>query len=201
MKEPKDRLKESRIRAGYETPTDAARALSQINQNTIISHENGNRPISKKTAQKYADVFGVAAGWILFGDNAKLSPSGYKIPLKGMVGAGQAVIMLSDDDIEYVDAPPNAKEEMIAVEVRGESMFPAFEDGTLLYYSTNRSPQDLVNKRCVVKLDDGRTLVKVLRPGSGSDLWTLQSINSQYQDIVDVRVEWASPIEWIKPKG
>nr|WP_319637624.1 helix-turn-helix transcriptional regulator [Brucella sp. HL-2] len=67
--EPKDRLREARINAGYKTPTDAARALKELNQNTLISNENGNRPISRKAAAKYGELFGVDPGWILFGDD------------------------------------------------------------------------------------------------------------------------------------
>ncbi|MFC0246430.1 helix-turn-helix domain-containing protein [Falsochrobactrum ovis] len=66
--EPKDRLKLARRNAGFERPTDAARAHKEINQNTLISHENGNRPVSKNAAQKYAQLFGVDAGWILYGE-------------------------------------------------------------------------------------------------------------------------------------
>jgi len=51
---PKDHLKEARIRAGYKNPTDAARALKEINQNTLISNENDNRPISRETAENTA---------------------------------------------------------------------------------------------------------------------------------------------------
>ncbi len=66
---PKDRLKRARAAAGFETPTDAANAFPrEINKNTLISNENGNRPISRKAAEKYGELFGVKAGWILFGD-------------------------------------------------------------------------------------------------------------------------------------
>lgn len=65
--EPKDRLKRARAAAGFETPSDAARAL-RINKNTLISHENGNRPISRKAAENYARLFGVSAGWLLFAE-------------------------------------------------------------------------------------------------------------------------------------
>lgn len=61
---PKDRLQQARKDAGFETPTDAARAFRDINQNTLISHENGNRPLSRKAAEKYATAFGVEAGWL-----------------------------------------------------------------------------------------------------------------------------------------
>ncbi|MDM9644497.1 S24 family peptidase [Rhizobium sp. S163] len=70
MELPKDRLKRARAAAGYESPTDAANAFPRdINKNTLISNENGNRPISRKAAEKYGELFGVKAGWILFGDS------------------------------------------------------------------------------------------------------------------------------------
>lgn len=74
--EPKDRLKQARLAAGYETPSDAARALKNkgINKNTLISHENGNRAISRKAAEKYAKVFGVRAGWLLYGEAENEAP-------------------------------------------------------------------------------------------------------------------------------
>jgi hypothetical protein len=70
MEEPKDRLRAMRMRAGYEKASDAARDIKEINKNTLISHENGNRPISKKSAEVYARVFNVEGGpgWILFGE-------------------------------------------------------------------------------------------------------------------------------------
>lgn len=65
--EPRHRLQEARKSAGFSSPSDAARSFPrEINKNTLISHENGNRAISKKAAEKYGELFGVSAGWILF---------------------------------------------------------------------------------------------------------------------------------------
>lgn len=67
--EPRYRLQEARKNAGFSNPSEAARAFPRdINKNTLISHENGNRPISKKAAEKYGELFGVSAGWILFNE-------------------------------------------------------------------------------------------------------------------------------------
>lgn len=69
--EPKMRLLRAIHEAGYETPTDAWRDNRRelgISQDLLISNTNGNRPISRKAAQKYAAVFGHTAGWYLFGD-------------------------------------------------------------------------------------------------------------------------------------
>jgi phage repressor protein C with HTH and peptisase S24 domain len=84
------------------------------------------------------------------------------------------------------------------VEVRGGSMLPLYEDGTILYYSQQLAPDSMVGKRCVVQLEDERVLVKTLRRGSERGLWTLVSLNAP--DIEDVALQWAAPIDWIKPR-
>lgn len=72
---PQYRLQEARANAGFKTPSDAARAFPrEINKHTLISHENGNRPISKKAAEKYGELFGVSAGWILFNEGEAAAP-------------------------------------------------------------------------------------------------------------------------------
>jgi len=91
MEYPKDRLRRARAAAGYETPTDAANAFPRdINKNTLISHENGNRAISKKAAEKYGELFGVSAGWILFNtidDAGATTPSEVSLSRVGMTAA------------------------------------------------------------------------------------------------------------------
>ena len=84
------------------------------------------------------------------------APKSIKVPLLGHVGAGAQVLALEDQGDEYVDANSDAKPNTVAVEVDGDSGFPAFEPGTLLYYSENLPPDALINRRCVVKLEDGR---------------------------------------------
>jgi phage repressor protein C with HTH and peptisase S24 domain len=84
------------------------------------------------------------------------------------------------------------------VEVRGSSMFPLYEDGTILYYSKQLNPDSMIGKRCIVRLEDERMLVKNLRRGSERGLFTLASLNAP--DIEDVAVQWAAPIDWIKPR-
>jgi len=69
--EQKDRLMQAIREAGFEKPTDAWRANQRalgISQDLMISNCNGNRPISKPAATRYAAVFGRTPGWYLFGD-------------------------------------------------------------------------------------------------------------------------------------
>jgi transcriptional regulator with XRE-family HTH domain len=73
--EPFQRLAWAREQAKFATPTDAARRFGW-NENTYRSHENGNRDLSRKAAEKYADAFKVPVGWLLFkeGASSKLEP-------------------------------------------------------------------------------------------------------------------------------
>jgi phage repressor protein C with HTH and peptisase S24 domain len=116
----------------------------------------------------------------------------------GYVGAAQAVYQFDDPNAGEVEAPPGASPETVAVEVRGESMWPLFEDGTLLYYSKHLPPESMIGRRCIVRLEDDRVLVKSLRRGSAPGFYTLVSLNAP--DIEDVALVWAAPIDWIKPR-
>lgn len=128
------------------------------------------------------------------------APDEIEVPFVGKVGAGQAVYAMDSGDNQTAPAPRHVRPSTVAVLVQGDSMFPLFEDGTILYYSRLLPPREMVNRRCVVQLGDGRIYVKVLRLGTTDITWTLQSVNSQFPDMVDEVVEWAAPIDWIKPR-
>lgn len=122
------------------------------------------------------------------------------VPLKGRVGAGHETEAIEFSYDETAPAPADVRPGTVAVEVEGSSMFPAYEPGSILYYSKILPPSEMVNRRAIVQLADGRAMVKIVRPGSAPNTWTLQSINARYPDIEDVVVEWAAPIEWIRPR-
>lgn len=128
------------------------------------------------------------------------APAEIMVPLKGRVGAGAEVMAIDTGDSERVPAPAEAKPGTVGVEVAGESMFPAYEEGTILYYSKLLPPSDMVNRRAVVQLGDGRIFVKIIRAGSTANTWTLQSLNPLFADMTDEVVEWAAPIDWVKPR-
>jgi len=64
MKSAADRLRELRIRKGYESAVDAARAYGW-NEHTYKSHENGIRGMRPDAARKYAAAFGSSAAYIM----------------------------------------------------------------------------------------------------------------------------------------
>lgn len=166
MEQPKDRLKLARAKAGFESPTDAANAFREINKNTLISNENGNRPISRKAAEKYAQLFGVDPGWILFGSEGE-PPTGheYEVPVLSMISAGnlrgQEGVIASEVErwIKVGDLPPG---DWIALIVDGDSMDRVAPDGAIVL--VNRSDDRLLDgKYYIFALEGGEATFKRYR--------------------------------------
>lgn len=124
------------------------------------------------------------------------------VAIAGKVGAGQQIIPFDDAirgaGIGEVERPPGALGDIVAAEIDGDSMLPVYRDKDIIFYHRNGLGvwTEHIGDECVVALHDGRMFVKVLARGSKPKLATLQSYNAS--PIPDVRVEWASPIRWVK---
>lgn len=200
MDTPGSRLAEARRRAGYKTGSDAARAFGWP-VSTYLGHENGDRTPRLDAAKRYARVFRVPWTWIL--DGGEL-PEDFRptLPVVGYVGAGAEVFPFDDHEmgagIDEIDAPPGASVDAVVVKVRGQSMWPVFQDGDSLVFDERLSGSDLaayVGKECIVKLEDGRMFIKMLGKGTAPGFWTLHSYNAP--PVEDVAVEWAAKVGWI----
>jgi SOS-response transcriptional repressor LexA len=136
------RLKQARVQAGYETATDAARALG-VSIPTYTSHENGIRGFPASRAEQYARRFKVSLEWLLTG---KGDPSHSRlihqdadfVPLAGDVEAGAWREVLMDDQrqLEQLPAPaadlmPGARQYYLRV--IGDSVNEAIPDGGLAF--------------------------------------------------------------------
>ena len=188
-----------RLRAGFER---SGWSKMELHRRSGVSYDNIAKYLDGKVEKPRGDQIEQLARaldldpiWVETG----IKPAG-EVELKGYVGAGQAVFPIDDNGDDTVEAPAGVTDNTVAVRVQGDSMYPAYEDGSLLYYSRQLPPSEMVNRRCVVKLADGRLFVKVLRLGSQRNLWTLQSINVSTPDMIDQIVEWAAPIDWTKPR-
>lgn len=113
------------------------------------------------------------------------------ISVMGYVGAGAEVIPVGGNDaLHEVDMGYPIPPDLVGVIVRGDSMFPIFEDGDLVAYRGEPlTPDQAIGETCVVQLADGRILIKKVRRGSQPGLFTLTSANAP--DIEDVPLEWA----------
>lgn len=141
--EPRYRLQEARAKAGFSSPSEAARAFPRdINKNTLISHENGNRAISKKAAEKYGELFGVTAGWILFStsddDAGADTPSEVSLSRVGMT-AGLVAGRVEAGTFREVDEFDQS--ERIEVALPRDELFPNARQ--LLFDCSGDSMNDL----------------------------------------------------------
>lgn len=206
MTEPHERLQKARAEAGYLTAVAAAEAMG-VNPQTYHGHENGNRGLGRAAA-RYAAFFHVSLDWLVNGKGQprrpKTAPEGQRtalVPLVGYVGAGAATHFFAQDSgqLDEVPAYDGASDATVAVEIRGDSL-GSFFDRWLVYYDDVRRPvtHDLINKLCVVGLEDGRILIKKIQRSKSRGLFHLLS---QTEDpIFDIEIAWAARVKSMVPR-
>jgi phage repressor protein C with HTH and peptisase S24 domain len=192
------RLRRARERAGFETPADAARNFGWIYP-TYAAHENGQRGYKTEEARKYARAFGVNSGWLMTGEGPIYLSQ--KMPLSGVVTEGGEIvgttIIAEREELLEVDRPPDAPEDLLAFRVHGGHLYPVYNDGEVVYCRAAGEPPDaLIGKHCIVRTRDGRRFLRVIAMRVAIGVFTLTAFNQPPEP--DVRVDWASPIEWVK---
>jgi len=171
--------------------------------------ERGKRPFNERIAAKLAAALGITLVELFSADPSEtLGPApslGY--PLIGKVGAGGSGAYADDYELgaaaDYVEPLPGmpVNEEIIVLDVEGDSMVPAVFDGDLAFFGPVRRDVDqLLNKRVMARLADGRKFFKILKRGAGPGLFTLRSLNPATPDIEDVKVEWVLPYRGSRPR-
>lgn len=167
MEGPGHRLLKALKAAGFNTPTAAASAYPrQVNKNTLISHVNGNREISKKAAEKYGRLFGIDPGELLFKPTPKGATVGLtQVPVLSMVSASnlreQPAVTASDIErwIRVADLPQG---DWIALSVDGDSMDKIAPNGATILI--NRADGRLLDaKFYVFAIESGAATFKQYR--------------------------------------
>lgn len=124
------------------------------------------------------------------------------VRIAGYVGAsGEAVYYrFSDDQFEYVEPPPGATDQTVAVEVRGGSLGDAFKSW-LVFYRDIRSPvtEDLYSRLCVVGLADDRILVKIIKRERDGSFTLLSNANVE-KPVENADIEWAAKVTDMRPR-
>jgi len=191
-----DRILSELLRSIEGNQTELARRIG-VTQPTVSRWISGKQ---KPDADQRATIMRLAAdlGVIDGVDNGGLST----VPLIGYVGAGgEAQFSDGQGPFGEVAMPPvGENKNMVAVEVRGDSMVGVADDGYLIYYNDRRDPptDDMLGKLCVVGLDDGRVLIKKLHRGRGPGLYDLYSVIGA--PLIDQSVEWAARVTCIIPQ-
>lgn len=140
------RLRLARARAGYGNATEASAALG-VPYGTYSGHENGGRGIPADKLIDYARRYKVSLEWLMTGRDTGVPR---QIPLKRYVGAGQAIYPFDDGGDDYIEAPPDLNSEAIAAVIRGDSMYPRYDDGNIIMWSRHVPPTELLNQEAAI---------------------------------------------------
>lgn len=186
-----DRLKQRRIFLGL-TMAEVARVVG-VSEATVCRWESGNiSNMRRDRIALYAEALQTTPAYIMgMADEpqpnqpnvaAVYDNSTYMIPLFHDVAAGfgsYADSQVAEYVPVFVETPGRAKN-MIAIRVRGDSMYPKIEDGdTIIVYKTDEVDSGSI---AVVLIDGDDAVVKKLEYDKKRAV--LISINPEYQDRV-----------------
>lgn len=169
-------------------------------QSTVTRWEGGSQP-KGPMLQKIAALANTTVERLLNLD--EMTIAGNQIAVVGYVGGGAEIFPVDDyphgGGMDTVDRPSFIEGRAVAVEVRGDSLFPVAENGWRLVYTGEQGliEDEVLNRLCVVKVVDGPTLVKRLTRGTEPGRYHLVSTNAP--TIEDAQVEWAARVKAIIP--
>lgn len=185
-------LKDARTRAGLSQ--DALGVAAKSGRSTIVKLEKGTLPMTEEWAKRLAPLLGVKPHHLY---------EGPQIQVVGYVGAGQRVYAYEDlqGSGDTITRPPMTIGDLLAVEVRGESMLPLAEEGWHIVYTSEATvdENEVLNRVCVVQLDEDESmLVKRVMRGTKPQHYHLASTNAPM--IEDAKLRWAAVVKAIVPR-
>jgi SOS-response transcriptional repressor LexA len=194
-----DRLKELRIKAGYKTAADFARA-HQITVVTYRAQENGTNGVPRDSAIEYARMFGTSVEWLLTGKGEAPDPIPAPQPsildefallpvYDARAAAGFGCVNDEAPDpihmnayrLDWLRRVTSAPADQLAViRVAGDSNWPTLHDGdhVLIDRTVNRYSRD--GLYVIRHNHEDETMVKRLSRDPRSRTLTVKSDNPDY---------------------
>jgi len=193
MSDASERLKQARLKSGYDSAKGAAEAMG-VSVPTYIQHENGTRGYPATKAERYARFFRVKPEWLLYGKASadRIVELGPRLFVVGKVAAGVFSEQWRWDESKWeaftgrsdVKAP---LKDRFGLEVSGDSMNLVYPEGTILecvwYFGDEVIPN---GKRVIVQRtrDDGTleaTVKELVRDEDGIEWLVPRSSNPVHQ--------------------
>jgi transcriptional regulator with XRE-family HTH domain len=162
--------------------------------------QRGRRPSLEKFSRLIA-ILGTTVADIM--DESPEADSGRSVPLMGYVGAGAEVEpdfeQVPSEGLEQIPVPFHLPADMIAFEVKGDSMLPQFRSGAVLivYREQRRSLESFYGEEAAVRTSDGRRFIKTVLRGSQPGRVNLMSWNAQ--PIENAHLAWVGEIFTVFP--
>lgn len=173
----------------------------KVTQPTVHRWEKGFYDPDESALLRLSEMTDLPPAYFRYGEQA-LGPEPRSVDIIGYVGAGAEINAVERDTrtggIEAIEAPPGETLSAVAVIVRGDSMYPVYQDGDVIFYARDATEDEAsyLGRECVVKLANGPTLLKRVMRGSERGSYLLLSYNASPMD--NIRLDWASPVRWIK---
>lgn len=123
------------------------------------------------------------------------------VKIVGYIGAGAEIMpefeQVPPEGLDQVHVPFPLPDDMIALEVRGDSMLPVYKDGhvVIVYREQKKPAPSFYGEDAAVRTSDGRRFLKTIMKGSPI---TLTSFNAA--PIENVALEWIGEIFAVLPR-
>lgn len=151
------------------------------------------------------DVAALSKGQLVPIDAATIDepePAGYDIPLMGYIGAGAEIEpeyeQVPPEGLDQITLPFPLPDDLIAFEVRGESMLPFYKNGfVIVAYREQKKPVSaFYGEEAIVRTSSGRRYIKTIERGFNGV--NLRSFNAPL--IENAHIEWIGEIFAVMPK-
>jgi transcriptional regulator with XRE-family HTH domain len=184
-----NRLRELRTAKGW-TQDKAAEAMG-VSRGQYIKLERGERRLTNQYIAAAAQAYEVS--------EIDVIATRKTVPVVGYVAAGSTAHFYDDGGQEPVPMPPGGNDNTVAVEARGDSLGEFFNQW-LVYYDDIHDPPTLsmIGHLCVMRLIDGRTVVKKLMRGTRPGLYRLDSQTES--PLEDQEIIWAARVTAMTPR-
>lgn len=166
--------------------------------------QKGRAGVSTRTISALAPVLETSVAWLLEGDGDEDAHHDEGIvSVMGYIGAGAEIEpefeQIPPEGIDEVKVPFPLPDEMIAFQVKGDSMLPVYKDGhiVIVYREQKRPIESFYGEEAAVRTADGRRFIKtVMRGPNGVNLFSWNSAL-----IEDVHLEWVGEIFAVLPRS
>lgn len=168
-----------------------------VSRSQFIKLERGERRLTADYIALAAKAFQVRASEVLE------EPDRETVAVMGYIGAGAEIMpefeQIPPEGLEQVEVPFPLPDEMIAFEVRGDSMLPVFKDGAvvIVYREQKRPLSAFFGEEAAVRTSDGRRFIKTITKGAAG----VNLISWNAAPIENVQLEWVGEIFAVLPRA
>ena len=180
------------------TQSDVAERL-QISRTVATNYLNGNKTFGRKAAMKWANAFGIDEVWLLTQGEQGLAPQAptapaptnddiINIPILSPDARGGFMPNGEVDIDQYTIGTMPFNRQIahagdVVIPVYGDSMTPKYPAGSYILIRPIEAWREYIElgRSYVLELADWRRIIKIVRKGSDSTHYTLDSYNVDYE--------------------